>query len=383
MSNKLTMIDGQPSWTIRNTCMQLSVTKLGGHLGGVTFHRNCGSPHQPYYTAPWSNEKLKIDDPVLIPLRGDFFCLPFGDNATPVDGEQFVCHGDPATRSWTLREHYQSGATAKLVLTMRSRKLPGKITKTLRLVSNQNTIYSSHLLEGFDCTTSIGHHATLAMPKTPEALKITTSKFDFGMTTPERIDDPATGSYQAFAPGETFTSLKKVPLNFAHEPFGDCTSFPTREGFDDILGIFKNPTNTPAWTTAFNADEGSLWYSFKDASVLPGTVFWMANKGTHGAPLSGRTQCLGLEDICGSFAQGLAESRARNPVKRAGFPTTATLKPDTPTDIRYIQGLTKVPRSFGRVRKVTFNPGRVTFTGQSGKTVSINVSWEYLATGVI
>ena len=381
MSAKLTTIDGQPSWTIRNTCMQVSLTKLGGHLGGVSFHRNGNHRAEPYFTAPWATEPGKIADPVLIPLRGDFFCLPFGDNATPVDGQQHVCHGDPATRNWTLKSLRQTGIDATLVATIRSRKLPGKITKTLHLPQDQNTIYSRHRLEGFDCTTSIGHHATLALPTTPGALLVSTSKFGLGMTTPERIDDPATGSYQAFAPGETFTSLKKVPLNFARAPFGDCTRFPTRPGFDDILGVFKTPTQTPAWTTAVNSEAGSLWYSFKDAAVLPGTVFWMANGGIHGAPFNGRTRCIGLEDVCGCFAQGLAESRGRNAVNRAGFPTTITLKPDVPTTINYMQGVIKVPFTFGRVTKVAFAPGTVTFTGQSGKTATINANWEFLTTG--
>jgi hypothetical protein len=381
MTQKLTTIDGQPSWTIRNTCMQLSLTKLGGHLGAVSFHRNGNHRAEPYYTAPWATEKQRIDEPVLIPLRGDFFCLPFGDNATLVDGEKHVCHGDPATRTWTLKSLRQSGDDATLIATIRSKKLPGRITKTLHLPVNENNIYSSHHLDGFDCTTSIGHHATLAMPQTPGALKVSTSKFALGMTATERTDDPAAGSYQAFAPGETFTSLKKIPLNFKHKPFGDCTAFPTRPGFDDLLGVFKTPTSTPAWTAAVNSEAGSLWFSLKDAAVLPGTVFWMANGGIHSAPFSGRTRCLGLEDICGCFAQGLAESRRKNAVNRAGFPTTVTLTPDAPTTINYIQGVIKVPFTFGRVTKASFAPSAVTFTGQSGKTITVRVNWEFLTTG--
>ena len=73
-------IVSQPSWVIRTSDVELAVTQLGGHMAPVTFHRRSAAPVQPYYISPWQGERLKIDEPVLVPLRGDFFCLPFGNN---------------------------------------------------------------------------------------------------------------------------------------------------------------------------------------------------------------------------------------------------------------------------------------------------------------
>ncbi len=370
-----------PSWTMRSTTVELSLTQLGGHMAPVTFYRNTAKTVRPYYINTWHDKKLKIDDPVLVPLRGDFFCLPFGDNVEPVDGVQFVGHGEPATGKWTLNDISREGKVSSLIATKRSKLLKGKITKRLQLVDGQNVVYCSHKLEGFDCTTSLGHHATLALPVSPGALLVETSAFELGMTNPTPIDDPASGAYQALEVGKTFDRLDRVPLAWKHQPVGDCSAFPARAGFDDILGIFKKPAATPVWIAATNIQDGYLWFALKDPAVLPGTVFWMANRGNRCVPLMGTNTCLGIEDVCAYFAQGLAESQASNRVNRKGFKTAMKLTPETPTTIRYIQGALKVPAAFGRVRKASFEKGKVVFHGQGGRKAVARVTWSFLADG--
>jgi hypothetical protein len=374
-------VASQPSWTMRSSTVELSLTQLGGHMAPVTFFRNTAKSIRPYYVNTWHDKPLKIDDPVLVPLRGDFFCLPFGDNVEPVDGVQFVGHGEPATGKWTLNGIARDGKVSTLTATQRNKQLKGKVTKCLQLVDGQNVVYCSHKLEGFDCVTSLGHHATLALPAEAGALLIATSKFDLGMTNPTPIDDPATGAYQAFEVGKTFDRLDRVPLAWQHQPVGDCSRFPTRKGFDDILGLFKKPAPTPAWITATNTEAGYLWFALKDPAILPATTMWMANGGNRCVPLAGTNTCLGIEDGCAYFAQGLAESAASNRVNRKGFKTAMKLTPDTPTTIRYIQGAVKVPGTFGRVKKVTFEKGKVIFYGQGGRKASARVAWRFLADG--
>jgi hypothetical protein len=380
-STPLRNVASQPTWTMRSSTVELSLTQLGGHMAPVTFFRNTSKTVKPYYVNTWHDKKLKIDDPVLVPLRGDFFCLPFGDNAEPVNGVQFVGHGEPATARWTLNDITRDGKVSTLAATQCTKLLPGKVTKRLQLVDWQNVVYCSHVLEGFDCTTSLGHHATLALPSKPGGLLVATSPFGLGMTNPTPIDDPATGAYQALEVGKTFTRLNHVPLAWKHQPVGDCSAFPVRRGFDDILGIFKKPTGQPAWIAATNTEAGYLWFALKDPAVLPGTTMWMANGGNRCVPLLGTNTCLGVEDVCAYFAQGLAESVAPNRVNRKGFKTAIKLRPDAPTTIRYIQGAVKVPGAFGRVKKVVFERGKVVFLGQGGRKASARVTWSFLADG--
>ena len=83
MTPKIKTIASQPSWVIRNDSVELAITQLGGHLAPVTFFSGSGKEIQPYWIAPWANEKKKFpaEAAVLKPLRGDFFCMPFGANA--------------------------------------------------------------------------------------------------------------------------------------------------------------------------------------------------------------------------------------------------------------------------------------------------------------
>ncbi|MHC4563515.1 MAG: hypothetical protein ACYS8X_12180, partial [Planctomycetota bacterium] len=76
MKPKVTTVASQPAWVIRNANMQLTLTRLGGQMAPVTFYRNTAKPVQPYFISPWQDEGRKLDEPVLRPLRGDFFCAP-------------------------------------------------------------------------------------------------------------------------------------------------------------------------------------------------------------------------------------------------------------------------------------------------------------------
>ena len=71
-------IRGQPSWLIRTDQVEMAVTKLGAHMAPVKFYRADDKFVQPYHISPWQGENLDLAYcPVLVPLRGDFFCLPF------------------------------------------------------------------------------------------------------------------------------------------------------------------------------------------------------------------------------------------------------------------------------------------------------------------
>lgn len=378
MNVKQKVIAGQPSYVVSNGQVELAVTETGGHMAPVTFCRDTDRPVRPYYISPWQTEGLKVGDPVLAPLRGDFFCLPFGAPSAH-RGVSHACHGETATKKWQCREATTDGDVTCLTMTMTGRKMPGAITKLLMLVGGHNVVYCQHVLEGFSGTTSLGHHATLAVPEEAGSLRVATSPFRLGMTNPDVVGDPAAGHYQSLALGGKFTNLAKVPLLWKDPAHGDCTSFPTRLGFTDVLGVFSKVGKTPAWTTATVQSEGFLWYSLKDPTVLPATLLWISNRGRHSSPWNGRNRCLGLEDVCGYFANGLADSTKKNLLNEAGIPTTVRLSKRSPTRINYIQGVVRIPRGFRCVKSAAFSPGRVTFASVTGKKVTADVCHEFLA----
>ncbi len=124
-----------------------------------------------------------------------------------------------------------------------------------------------------------------------------------------------------------------------------------------------------------------MWFSLKDASVLPSTLFWIANKGRHDSPWNGRNRCLGLEENCGFFAAGLGASSKPNAINQAGFPTAIELKSDTPTTVNFIEGAVKIPDGFENVKTARFGDKKVTFISITGKKITVDVNYEFLKTG--
>jgi hypothetical protein len=383
MEPRIEIIASEPSWVIENDTVRIALTLKGGHMAPVTFFRKSESPLQPYYVSPWQGEGKTVQPPVLGPLRGDFFCMPFGGDSV-LKGVTHTTHGEPATETWSAGSLEQSDALTRITLTMATSKLKGRISKSISLVSGQNTIYIRHVLEGFDVRAPLGHHATLAGGDQPDTLLLSTSPIQFGQVPPRPARTfESGGEYSALAAGASFRSLDKVPTVWKEMPFDSCASFPRRRGFCDLVQVYNRQTGGPAWVTAVNPSEGWLWYALKDPKVLPSTLFWIENHGRHAEPWSGRNCCLGLEDVCGYFAMGLAASVKKNELNEKGIPTAHKLSPLRPTAVNYIQGVTRIPKGFGRVRTARFTEGKVTFVGESGKAASAAVDHGFLFSGSI
>lgn len=377
-------INSQPSWILANGDVEVAITKLGGHMAPVTFDRRSKAPIQPYHISPWQDEGLKdLPAAVLAPLRGDFFCLPFGGNAAARGGEQHVPHGEAATAAWAFADRVRKADDSEtLTLTLDTKIRPGKITKELTLVPGQPVVYSRHVIEGFAGPVPLGHHATLAMPEEDGSIAVSVSPFRLGMTCPGVFSDPANREYQSLASGEAFTDLARVPSRWKQPADVDCTRFPVRRGYADLLAVFadeKALNGRPAWTTAVNTKDHWVWFSLHDPSVLPATVFWIENRGRHGLPWNGRNSCLGLEDVCAYFAEGLVPSTTPNLLSKQGIRTAVDLDATRPTEIRYAQGAARVPAGFDRVKSIDFSkPEQITLAAQSGATVTVPVRHEFV-----
>lgn len=385
-AGKATMktIHSQPSWVIETRDVELAITRHGGNMAPVTFYRGSDQPVQPYHISPWQDEKLKLDVPLLVTLRGDFFCMPFGGNGDAYQGEKHPPHGETAGSEWTQVGTQTNGPVTTLTLSLETKARPGKVTKQLSLVEGENVVYSRHVIEGFAGKTPLGHHATLAVPEKDGSLRIATSPFRLGMTNPSLFSDPKQGEYQSFEIGKRFTDLRKVPLLWKGAPDADVTRLPARTGFADLLLLASEPSEKldgPAWTTATNTEQGYLWFSLKDPAVLASTVMWIENHGRYGSPWKGRNRCLGLEDVTAFFADGLVPSVRPNLLNDAGVPTFVELSKDHPTAVNYIQGVAKIPAGFDVVQRIQFAPGKATFVSQSGKQVTVPVRHEFLKSG--
>jgi hypothetical protein len=374
-------IAAQPSWLISSKEVELAITKVGAQMAPVTFFRDSEKPVQPYHIAPWHGEKVELPAPVLKSLRGDWFCMPFGSNAEGYEKEQpHPPHGEVAGTEWQMIGANRVGGVTTLRLQFETKVRPGKVTKELSLIEGQNVVYTREVIEGFAGPAPLGHHATLTMPETEGVVHLATSAIKFGMTNPTVFSDPAKREYQSFAIGAQIKSLKQVPLIFKDAPDADASRLPARRGFADLLQLC-NAEGEIAWTTATRVDEGWVWFALKDPQVLNSTVMWIENHGRHGAPWNGRNNCLGLEDVCAYFAEGLVPSATPNLLNKNGVRTVITLTADKPTAINYIQGVAKVPAGFEEVGTMEFAPGRIVLVSPKGVKVIVPVRHEFLKTG--
>ena len=149
------------------------MTELGGHVAPVTFYRDSAKPVQPYYISPWQDEKpTPMPVPVIVPLRGDFFCLPFGGNDEAVAGQKHPPHGEIAGSPWQSLGITRTGKVSTLTMSLETKVRKGRITKELSLVDGQNVVYWRHTIQGFAGRSPLGHHAVLAMPDKEGSVRI-------------------------------------------------------------------------------------------------------------------------------------------------------------------------------------------------------------------
>lgn len=379
---------GQASWVIETDEVSLAVTERGGMMAPVTFFRSSGTPFSPYYINPWHDEKLDIADPVLRTLRGDFFCMPFGAGGE-YEGVSYVSHGEPATERWTLEsggteEQAGSGDAGfrEIRLSLETRAPAASITKRLMLRPGENAVYQQHRIRGkAGGRTPLAHHATLQGGGSPERLLISTSRHQFGLTESRDATHFSDGEYYSLQPSTRFEDPGAVPTIWKDQPNTDCTVFPNRHGFVDVLGIALDPSVRPAWTAAVDTEAQTLWYSLKDPLVLPTTVFWMENYGRHQPPWKGRNSCIGLEDICGSLAEGMGPSLGENALSRAGVPTAHELDPDREILVNVIHGALRLPAGFGHVTSVEFTRDGLVFADAAGRSAGTSVQHAFVESG--
>ncbi|MBI9107889.1 MAG: hypothetical protein JEZ04_14165 [Spirochaetales bacterium] len=372
---KSEIIKGQRSWTFGNGCVHVSVTEAGGHMAPVTFFKDSDNPVEPFYINPWAEEHSELSGlpAVLGPLRGDFFCLPFGgDNSWK--GENHPPHGETSEKRWIYNEDESRGSSASFHLDTEVRK--GRVTKTIGMGEGENNLYISHRIEGFSGPASLGHHVIFpgGSPK-----YISTSPIRFGYTDNNGSGGYSGGEYFSLARFQKFNSLKKVPTIWSDKPFTDCSVFPAREGFIDILQVYNEPAGDFAWTAMVVPEERYLWFALKDPEILPSTVLWMENKGRHQHPWNGRNSCLGIEDVCSHLADGLSVSAEDNEIGRQGIKTSHLLNAEVAFEVKYIQGLVRIPEGFDRVSTIEKIESGIRLKSKSGKTASAVVDVSFLS----
>lgn len=378
---KTTTAAGREAWSLSNGEVAINLTVVGGQMAPVTFYADTENPVEPYYVSPWQEEMTEVPGPgVLGPLRGDFFCLPFGGD-NEFGGETHPPHGEVSEAPWTLLNATDGSdspdGTVCIETEMITRIRPGRIVKRIEIRQGQQAVYVSHRIEDFPGPVTIGNHAIMRGDRT---CYIDTPPLICGYTDIAPPSPYAAGEYSCLEPGTFFGNLAEVPTIWKDPAVTDCRVFPSREGFVDILQLCPDyPENgNPGWTTITVPEMGYLWFSIKDPEILPSTLLWMENRGRHGAPWNGRNSCLGVEEVLAHQAAGLKLSAQPNALTKRGIPTSRVLTGDQPFSVKYIQGVCRISERFDRVSGVEFESGLVRFTSRSGEKTEAAVDWAFV-----
>ena len=377
MSERTTLVLGQPSWRLASTNVEAFVTAQGGHLAPVTFDQN-GGRFMPMAIAPWAEEPQDLNLPACTrALRGDFFCMPFGGNATVFNDEQHPPHGEAANRCWSFESLENRDGRTTLHLSLETKVRRGRIDKRISLVDGENAVYSRHTISGASGPMSLGHHAMLKFPSESESGLISTSPFLYGQVYPQPVERPEDKGYSCLQPGATFTSLAAVPTVFGK--VADLSRYPARRGYEDVATVVSDPARPFAWTAAAFPAQGYAWFALKNPRVLRQTLFWFSNCGRHYAPWNGRhVDTLGIEELTSYFFQGLAESVRPNPISEAGHPTALFLNPNEPLEVRYIMAVARIPSTFGHVTEITASRDGVVLHSLDGQNIHACVDLTFL-----
>ena len=378
------IIQGQRSWRVASSEVEAFVTETGGQLGPVTFERR-GRKLRPYSVAPWAEENFRPPLPPIIKvLRGDFFCLPFGGNATAFGREKHPIHGETANERWKFESLERQRGRTCLHLSLKLKIRPGRVDKRILLVDRQNVVYSQHVVSGAGGPINPGHHAMLKFPGAPGSGLVSTSRFIYGQVFPGQFESPEEGGYSSLRPGAEFESLEAVPTLSGGT--ADVSRYPARRGFEDLVMLVSDAAAPFAWTAVAFPQERFVWFALKDPRILRQTVLWLSNRGRHYPPWSSRhVSVMGLEEVTSYFHIGLAESAAKNPISEKGHPTCLELDPLKPLVVPYIMGTAAIPAGFDRVASIEAVPGKeaITLRSAGGREVRAAVNVGFLDEPII
>lgn len=369
-------VHGQASWSFRSSHVHANLTRLGGHLGPISFrleHRLVS----PFAIAPWAEEKLAPETPALLrALRGDFFCAPFGGNGTRWRDEVHPPHGETANATWRLKSFERSADRLTFHAGLRTSVRAGTVEKFITLIEGHAAVYQRHVITGRG-PMSVGHHALVKFPETPGSGVVSMSRFTEAQVLPDWFERPENRGYQALKPGATFRKLEKVPA--LNGEAADVTRFPARRGYDDLVMLTADPKRAFAWTAVTFPRERYVYFALKDPQTLRHTILWLSNGGRHYEPWNGRhTAVMGIEDTTSYFHYGLAESAKPNALNRRGIPTTIALSARKPASIRYVVGVAAIPAGFDRVRAINPASSGIELVADSGKRATAALELGFL-----
>lgn len=318
---------GRSSAHISWDCGEASLQSLGGMLGPVTFRLPDGRKVQPLHVAPWEDEDLSDQPPILRRLRGEWPCIPFGMQPEQTLPDRWQLEeGEPA---WELdvsgeqphgfgsNNHWRVSSAGEHVLIAEIEYPPASAISHLsrRITATHGKAeltFELSVTARRDCRFPIGLHPVFALSPKPGSMRL----------------DP--GSYAAIHSHPLEEASGITPFS-SDARFNDLTRLPALDG--RLIDASRLPLESPSENLLLlsgasgrasltNTTESYVTELDWDANIFPSLMLWISNRGRTHQPWSGRHLALGIEPVRAAFDLGERISVGPNPLQQAGIETT-------------------------------------------------------------
>lgn len=351
------------------------VTREGAHVAPVSYLVD-GRLVQPYAIAPWFAEDCTSSPKTLQVLRGDFFCMPFGLQSEPMNGEMHPLHGETSNETWTFEAYREDEAGAELRLSLETKIRPALVERIVGVRHDETALYQTARIREMSGPMTFGTHATLRFRSQG---RVSTSAILEGQVFDGDFELPELGGYTSLKPGARFSDLSRVPLASGGEV--DLSIYPQRDGFEDIVQLVGDPNLDFAWSAATFPEEGFVWLQLKNPRALTTTILWISNGGRHYAPWNGRHRhVMGIEEVTGYMPTALEGSVQPNPINELGVETCKRFSPEAAFEVSTIHAVAAIDRTFDVVERVEQEEQGALLVARSGAKARTKLIWTSVET---
>ncbi|WP_460273534.1 hypothetical protein [Celeribacter sp. ULVN23_4] len=320
-----------------------------------------------FHTAHWVGTPASEQAGSVIDahLAGDFLAAPFGTSDLVADPP----HGWSANSRWHLVVRAEDGDCAVMKFALNREVMGAEISKELRFCDGHPVLYQRHVISGGQGGLTFAHHP---MFRVSGGDHIAYSAKRAAVTT-----DPLEPSHLLACPGRS-EDLTAFPA--AQGGTVDLTKYPRGSGHEDFVTLIERDTQGLGWTAVSRAAEGDIVVVLKDSAVMPVTMLWISNGGRDYAPWDGRHDgVLGIEDGCAAGAEGHRAALRENAVSKEGVASSVPLSADGTVTLRHAIVVLPQPDGWAGVAGVAVTAGKLTVTGQDGRSVTCPFDSSYFA----
>lgn len=304
---------------------EANLQSLGAMLGPVSLTLEDGRSVSPLHVAPWQEEDMADQPPILQRLRGEWPCVPFGmapDRPLPERwqrAQQYSVAPDPAfeyPHGYGSNHHWRIAASGDNELCAEIDYPETSAIKCLqrRVITSPGKaelVFELTITARRECEIPIGLHPCFALPETSEAMRLDAGLHSGVWTHPLDENQPLS----RFAEDHNFNDLARL-RDRGGNPV-DATALPFKVQSENLLLL----TGVQGRLTLDNLEQKYRTVLEWDREIFPSLMLWISNRGRSGRPWLNRHLALGAEPVRAAFDLGAGISATSNPLNQAHVPT--------------------------------------------------------------